>query len=80
MTSGPRTVERWRRYLAEYSVEMLRLADADQLEQVGDDQRAAGWLGAEGADEHRLTAVEERLGAPRSRPASADSSAPPTAG
>ncbi|MFJ8755146.1 SMI1/KNR4 family protein [Streptomyces sp. NPDC102441] len=60
--SGPRMVEQWREYLTEYSAEMLRLSDEDQQYQVGDAQRVAGWLGAEGADEERLTALEERLG------------------
>lgn len=62
VASGPRTVESWRRYLAEYSAEMLLLADEEEQEQLSDEQRAAGWMGAEGADEKRLTALEERLG------------------
>ncbi|MGW7615734.1 SMI1/KNR4 family protein [Streptomyces antimycoticus] len=58
----PRTVEQWRSYLAEYSAAILRVADDEDLSEVGDDQRAAGWLGFEGADEESVLALEERLG------------------
>ncbi|GAB3211218.1 SMI1/KNR4 family protein [Marinactinospora thermotolerans] len=55
----PDTVEHWRTYLAEYSRDMLRVADAGEFD---DEQRAAGWLGHAGATEAELTALEERLG------------------
>ncbi|MCG0287244.1 SMI1/KNR4 family protein [Streptomyces sp. PSAA01] len=58
----PGTVEQWRSYLAEYSAAILRVADDEDLSEVGDDQRAAGWLGFEGADEASVLALEERLG------------------
>ncbi|WP_102933538.1 SMI1/KNR4 family protein [Streptomyces malaysiensis] len=58
----PRTIEQWRSYLAEYSATMLRVADEEELSEVGDEQRAAGWLGFEGADEESVLALEERLG------------------
>ncbi|MEK8170604.1 SMI1/KNR4 family protein [Streptomyces sp. M19] len=60
--SGPRTAEQWRRYLKEYSAEVLRASGEDELHHVSDEQRAAGWLGFEGADEERIRALEERLG------------------
>ncbi|QKW37503.1 SMI1/KNR4 family protein [Actinomadura sp. NAK00032] len=59
---GARTVDQWRRYLAEYSAEVLRVALEDDLHEVGDLQRSAGWLGFDGADEGRLAALEQRLG------------------
>ncbi len=59
---GARTVEQWRRYLAEYSAEVLRVVPEDELHEVGDLQRSAGWLGFDGAGEDRLAALEERLG------------------
>ncbi|GAA1783818.1 SMI1/KNR4 family protein [Actinomadura chokoriensis] len=59
---GGRTVEQWRRYLAEYSAEVLRGAPEDELHEVGDLQRSAGWLGFDGAGEGRLAALEQRLG------------------
>ncbi|ATL80521.1 SMI1/KNR4 family protein [Streptomyces malaysiensis subsp. malaysiensis] len=58
----PRTIEQWRSYLAEYSATILRVADEEELSEVGDEQRAAGWLGFEGADEESVLALEERLG------------------
>ncbi|GAB3444123.1 hypothetical protein GCM10027570_13110 [Streptomonospora sediminis] len=57
------TAESWRSYLAEYSTDMLRVAADNELREVTDEQRAAGWLGFEGATEEQLTAAEERLGA-----------------
>ncbi|GAA0968433.1 MULTISPECIES: SMI1/KNR4 family protein [Streptomyces violaceusniger group] len=62
VTGPPRTVEQWRSYLAEYSATILRVADEDELSEVDDEQRAAGWLGFEGADEESVLALEERLG------------------
>ncbi|TMU99528.1 discoidin domain-containing protein [Streptomyces sp. DASNCL29] len=62
VTGPPRTVEQWRSYLAEYSATILRVADEDELSEVDDGQRAAGWLGFEGADEESVLALEERLG------------------
>ncbi|MFS7873327.1 discoidin domain-containing protein [Streptomyces asiaticus] len=62
VTGPPRTVEQWRSYLAEYSTTILRVADEDELSEVDDGQRAAGWLGFEGADEESVLALEERLG------------------
>ncbi|MBI0381959.1 SMI1/KNR4 family protein, partial [Streptomyces albiflaviniger] len=62
VTGPPRTVEQWRSYLAEYSATILRVADEDELSEVDDEQRAAGWLGFEGAGEESVLALEERLG------------------
>ncbi|MBD3002974.1 discoidin domain-containing protein [Streptomyces sp. 5-10] len=62
VTAPPRTVEQWRCYLAEYSATILRVADEEELSEVSDEQRAAGWLGFEGADEESVLALEERLG------------------
>ncbi|WP_432015034.1 SMI1/KNR4 family protein [Streptomyces cucumeris] len=59
---GPRTVEEWRDYLADYGADILRLSEEGELSEVSEAQRAAGWLGFDGADEARLTALEERLG------------------
>ncbi|MFG2091852.1 MULTISPECIES: SMI1/KNR4 family protein [unclassified Spirillospora] len=61
-TDGARTVEQWRRYLAEYSAEVLRVAPEDELHEVSDLQRSAGWLGFDGAGEGRLAVLEQRLG------------------
>lgn len=60
----PRTAEQWRVYLAGYSADLLRIADADRLDQLGEERRASGWLGFAGADADALSAVEERLGMP----------------
>ncbi|GAA4018309.1 hypothetical protein GCM10022384_70470 [Streptomyces marokkonensis] len=57
-----RTVEQWRFYLAEYGADVLRVSGERELFNVGDEQRATGWLGYEGADEQRIVALEERLG------------------
>jgi hypothetical protein len=57
------SAEQWRSYLAEYSADLLRVSDPDDLPDVGDDQRAAGWLGYPGATEEQLAALERRLGA-----------------
>lgn len=57
------TAESWRSYLAEYSADMLRVAEDNELREVTDEQRAAGWLGFQGATEEQLRAAEERLGA-----------------
>jgi hypothetical protein len=67
MADGPageplNTVERWRSYLAEYSADMLRVAEEGELHGVSEEQRAASWLGYRGATEEQLTALEERLG------------------
>ncbi len=56
-----RTVEQWRAYLADYSADVLRVAARD-LSGVSDEQRAAGWLGFEGASEEQLVELEQRLG------------------
>ncbi|MFC4866736.1 SMI1/KNR4 family protein [Streptomonospora arabica] len=56
------TAQRWRAYLAEYSADMLRVEEEDELGGVTDEQRAAGWLGYEGAPEERIADLEERLG------------------
>lgn len=61
-TDGTRSVEQWRRYLAEYSADVLRVARGDELHEVSDVQRTAGWLGFDGAGEGRLAALEQRLG------------------
>ncbi|MEU8825060.1 SMI1/KNR4 family protein [Streptomyces sp. NPDC048636] len=58
----PRTVEEWRAYLADYSADVIRTTPEDELADVSDEQRAAGWLGYEGASEERLAALEQRLG------------------
>ncbi|NYI95220.1 hypothetical protein HNR12_001497 [Streptomonospora nanhaiensis] len=55
------TPEDWRAFLSSYSADMLRVS-ADDLIDVTDDQRAASWLGFEGATEAELAALEERLG------------------
>ena len=57
-----RSPERWRLYLKQYSIDVLRLSDDDELWEVSDEQRDGEWLGYEGADEQRLVALEERLG------------------
>ncbi|GIJ50928.1 hypothetical protein Val02_78140 [Virgisporangium aliadipatigenens] len=58
----PRTAEQWRVFLAGYGADFLRIADADRLDQLGDERRASGWLGFAGAGEEALAAVEERIG------------------
>ncbi|WP_155369982.1 SMI1/KNR4 family protein [Catellatospora vulcania] len=58
----PRTVEQWRRYLAEYSADVLRVAEDDELGQVSDAQRASRWLGFDGASAAQLAVLEQRLG------------------
>jgi hypothetical protein len=55
------TRTRWQRYLAEYSADVLRCGDVHTLERIGAQRYAAGWLGFDGADPERLTAVEQRL-------------------
>ncbi|GAA2388932.1 SMI1/KNR4 family protein [Dactylosporangium salmoneum] len=62
LTGRPQTAEQWRVYLAGYSADFLRVADADRLHQLGKERRASGWLGFAGAGEDALAAVEERLG------------------
>ncbi|GAA4946868.1 hypothetical protein GCM10025331_38150 [Actinoplanes utahensis] len=52
----------WRRYLAEYSDEVLRAAPGEALDDITEEQRAAGWLGFGGATPERLADVERRLG------------------
>jgi hypothetical protein len=63
LTGRPCTAEEWRVYLAGYSAEFLRVADAYRLDQIGGDRQVSGWLGFAGAGEAALAAVEERLGA-----------------
>jgi hypothetical protein len=55
-------VAQWQSFLAQYSADCLRVMDDDELRDVTDEQRAAGWLGYEGADEERLVVLEQRLG------------------
>ncbi|GLW35734.1 SMI1/KNR4 family protein [Actinoplanes regularis] len=62
LSGRPRTAEQWRDYLAGYSADFLRVADADRLSELGDERRASGWLGFAGAKQDALTAVEKRLG------------------
>ncbi|GIE88913.1 SMI1/KNR4 family protein [Actinoplanes regularis] len=62
LSGRPRTAEQWRDYLAGYSADFLRVADADRLSELGDERRASGWLGFAGAEQDALAAVEERLG------------------
>ncbi|RMI33581.1 SMI1/KNR4 family protein [Nocardia stercoris] len=59
---GPRTVEQWRAYLADYSADILRVAEDGEPSGVSDEQRAAGWLGYEGASAEQLAELEQRLG------------------
>ncbi|GAA4556930.1 SMI1/KNR4 family protein [Planotetraspora kaengkrachanensis] len=59
---GARSIKQWRRYLAEYSAEVLRASSDDDLREVSDLQRAACWLGFDGADEGRLATLEQHLG------------------
>ncbi|MEU0557190.1 SMI1/KNR4 family protein [Dactylosporangium sp. NPDC006015] len=61
-TGRPHTAEQWRVYLAGYSADFFRVADADRLDRLGEERRASGWLGFDGAGEDALAAVEERLG------------------
>lgn len=61
-TEGARSVEQWRRYLAEYSADVLRVASEDELDQISDVQRVGGWLGFDGVDDHQLATLEQRLG------------------
>ncbi|WP_203862458.1 SMI1/KNR4 family protein [Plantactinospora mayteni] len=60
---GARSVEQWRRYLTEYSAEVLRTASDDELAEVSAVQRAAGWLGFDGASPESVRLLEGRLGA-----------------
>lgn len=57
-----RTVEQWRSYLGQYGADVLRVSAEGELFNVSNEQRAAGWLGYEGADEQRIAALEDRLG------------------
>ncbi|MGW1561947.1 SMI1/KNR4 family protein [Streptomyces sp. NPDC002144] len=61
-SAGLRTVEEWCAYLADYSADVIRVAQGRELDGVSDEQRAAGWLGYEGASEEQLATLEERLG------------------
>lgn len=61
MTSA-RDVEEWRQYLAGYSADVLQVAADGDLGEVSAAQRAAGWLGFDGADVARLAQTERRLG------------------
>ncbi|MEU7869221.1 SMI1/KNR4 family protein [Dactylosporangium sp. NPDC049140] len=61
MTSA-RDVEEWRQYLAGYSADLLQVAADGDLGEVSAAQRAAGWLGFDGADVARLAQTERRLG------------------
>ncbi|WP_430785241.1 SMI1/KNR4 family protein [Actinoplanes sp. G11-F43] len=57
-----RDAEQWQRYLAEYSADVLRTAEDDDLTEVSDRQRDTLWLGFDGAPADRLDALEQRLG------------------
>ncbi|GAA1452956.1 SMI1/KNR4 family protein [Nocardiopsis tropica] len=59
---APNTVGSWRSFLAEYSADMLRVLEPGELAEVTGEQRAASWLGYEGASDERVAALEERLG------------------
>lgn len=59
---GARSVEQWQRYLAEYSVEVLRTASDDDLANISTAQRMAGWLGFDGASLESIGLLERRLG------------------
>jgi SMI1 / KNR4 family (SUKH-1) len=61
-TDGARSVEQWRRYLAEYSADVLRTASDDELKEVSDAQRVTRWLGFDGASAEQLALLERRLG------------------
>lgn len=61
-TGDAHSVGQWRRYLAEYSADVLRTASDDELAMISDAQRAARWLGFDGADAERLALLEQRLG------------------
>ncbi len=56
------TVEQWRRHLAKYSAHLLRTVGRDELRDVSEEQRVAGWLGFQGASEQQIAALEARLG------------------
>jgi len=56
------TVDAWREFLRSHSADFLGSASAEELSELTDDQRAAEWLGFEGASTAELTALEERLG------------------
>ncbi|PDP85414.1 cell wall assembly protein [Glycomyces fuscus] len=58
----PATAGQWRTYLAEYSADMLRVLEGDEIPHATEEQRAASWLGHEGAAEERIAGLEERLG------------------
>ncbi|SDT24783.1 SMI1/KNR4 family protein [Actinoplanes derwentensis] len=60
-TDGARSADEWRRYLAEYSADVLRVTDDDDLAGISDAHRLLGWLGFDGADAEHLTALEQRL-------------------
>lgn len=61
-SEGVRSAEQWRQYLADYSADVLGTATAEELAEVNDAQRAAIWLGFDGAGAEQLTMVEQRLG------------------
>ncbi len=58
----PATAEQWRDYLSGYSADMLRVLTEDELPGTTARQRAASWLGGDGAPEERIAELEERLG------------------
>ncbi|MFD3688362.1 discoidin domain-containing protein [Nocardiopsis sp. NPDC058631] len=61
---APATVEDWRAFLSEYSADMLRVLEHGELADTTEEQRAAAWLGHDGAAEEQITALETRLGTP----------------
>lgn len=62
MTERACSAEHWQRYLAKYSSEVLRTAPDKDLTEVSAAQRAAGWLGFDGASPDSIGLLERRLG------------------
>jgi hypothetical protein len=63
VTEQLRSAGQWRSYLKEYSIDVLRVADDEDLDDLSDAQRTAEWLGYPGASAEWLTALDSRLGA-----------------
>ncbi|MFC3998135.1 SMI1/KNR4 family protein [Nocardiopsis sediminis] len=61
-SGAPGTVEDWRSFLAEYSADMLRVLNEDELGHTTEEQGSAPWLGYDGATEERIADLEMRLG------------------
>lgn len=64
VTGTPHSVGTWRSFLAEFSADMLRVLDEDELYTTTENQRSASWLGYDGATEEQITALENRIGRP----------------